>query len=146
MGSKFRKIEKMLAAGSFCSTSHTSHAFAVGFPVEGGKRLWCQSEGDPRRGLFRIIVQHFVCLKSLELGKLYLDFLGFKVEVKTSFSRFVVFKPGRIDRVFDAFWRLFDGKNTCCSPCPGQFSYTCKYTTRVLISHMRKPYFICNAL
>ena len=27
--------EDSLAAGSFCSTSHTSHAFAVGFPVEG---------------------------------------------------------------------------------------------------------------
>lgn len=46
---------------------------------------------------FRIIVQHFVCLKGLKLGKLYLDFLmGFKVEVKTSFSRFGFSSPGEL--------------------------------------------------
>lgn len=89
----------MLAAGSFCSTSHTSHAFAVGFPVEGGKIFWVPRRRWSNTWSFRIIVivQHFVCLKCLKLGKLYLDFLmGFKVEVKTSFSRFGFSSPGEL--------------------------------------------------
>ena len=66
-----------LAAGSFCSTSHTSHAFAVGFPVEGGKRFWVPRRRWSKTWSFRIIVQHFdtFCLSEKpEIGEALLGF------------------------------------------------------------------------